>query len=576
MQFVNQLISQIRQLLESMTPGSRMIAVLLLICIVVSSSFLVRGTSSQANAYLYGGRDFSSSELDAMESAFGSSGLHTYERIGRRMSVPASERSAYMKALADNHALPRNLSGSTEDAFDGNILEPMDVQHQRAQLNKEQNIANAIRTFPFVEDAYLTTSEQKKGFGREKKMTAAVFVAPRMGKVLSDDQKRNIMKLVEKSFAGLKYEDIVIADMSNASSLAGDLDPMTAEDQKYFIAKEQQEAQLKAKALNLLRDYGDVRVEVNMELDTTLREASEILKYSDKTTTLSTSEIKKEVESAKPSAGGRPGANPNATSINTSKNLDQFAQESSKQKESSVTEQKRPGTEVVVTDKAGLTPKTASIVVALPQTYYKKAFFRQWLDQNPDKTQTDLASIDKTLLLQGVTNIKAEVDKNVQRQLAALLPPEPPGGDRFPRIVVNDYPDSPAIEPPEPKLTDTLLRYAIENWQVVGLFFLSIAALLFLRSVSRSSPAGSADEGFDNGFSLQLEDPATWDLSALGEGAEAMAASVGGGGGESADGQRGRRFNTTGGEIKEELTTLVRDNPDAAASLLRTWIGDPA
>lgn len=573
MQFVNQLVAQIRQLLESMTPGSRMIAGLLLVCIVVSSVFLVQGTSSKSNGYLFGGRDFNISELDAMESAFGTSGLHTYERVGRRISIPIAERSEYMKALSDNKALPRNLSGSIEDAFSGNFLEPMDVQHQRARLSKEQNTANVIKNFPFVEDAYVTTSEQRQTFGRDKKVTAAIAVVPRAGKTLTTEQQRSIMKLVEKSFAGLKYEDIVIADQSNGSNMTGSSDPMTTEDQKYFLAKEQQEAQLRAKVLNLMRDYGEVRVEVNVELDTTLREASESMKYGEKPTTLSTNEVKKEAESAKPSNGGRPGANPNVPGLNTSKSLEQFAQDSSKQKESNVTEKKVIGHELTVVDKAGLVPKNASIVVALPQTYYKKAFYRQWLDQNPDKTQADLAAIDKQLLIQGVTNIKGEVEKSLQRQLAALLPPEPPGGDRFPRIVVNDYPDSPAELPPEPTLTQVLTTYAIENWQVIGLFFLSIAALMFLRSVSRAAPAASADEGFDNGFSLQLEDPATWDLSSLGEDADQVAAQVGGG---SADSPGSRKFNTTGGEIKEELTTLVRDNPDAAASLLRTWIGDPA
>jgi flagellar M-ring protein FliF len=303
-----------------------------------------------------------------------------------------------------------------------------------------------------------------------------------------------------------------------------------------------------------------------------LREASELFKYNEKPTTLTTNEVKKETESSKPMGGGRPGTSPNATALNQSANLEQFATQSSKQKESNVTENKVAGHEVTVTDKAGLVPRTASIVVSIPQSHYKKAFFRQWLEQNPDKTEADLASIDKTLLVQGVTNVKGEVEKNIQRALATLLPPEPPGGDRFPRVSVGDYPDSPLMEPPEPTFAKILLAAAMENWQVLGLFVLAGVALLFIRSISRSTPGGSTDAGFDNGFSLQLEDPATWDLSALGESSEEVATQSAGGNSEESG--QARKFNTTGGEIKEELTSLVRDNPDAAASLLRTWIGE--
>jgi flagellar M-ring protein FliF len=36
------------------------------------------------------------------------------------------------------------------------------------------------------------------------------------------------------------------------------------------------------------------------------------------------------------------------------------------------------------------------------------------------------------------------------------------------------------------------------------------------------------------------------------------------------------KFQTTGGAIKEELSSLIKQNPDAAANLLRAWIGEAA
>ena len=37
-----------------------------------------------------------------------------------------------------------------------------------------------------------------------------------------------------------------------------------------------------------------------------------------------------------------------------------------------------------------------------------------------------------------------------------------------------------------------------------------------------------------------------------------------------------RRTSSTGGSLRDELTTMVREDPDAAANVLRNWIGDAA
>ena len=37
-----------------------------------------------------------------------------------------------------------------------------------------------------------------------------------------------------------------------------------------------------------------------------------------------------------------------------------------------------------------------------------------------------------------------------------------------------------------------------------------------------------------------------------------------------------RRAQSTGPTLREELSSMVKDDPDAAANVLRTWIGDAA
>ncbi len=132
MQIFNQLIGQIRELMQSMTPASRILGAMLLICIVVSSAFLVRGSTSRSNEYLFGGRDLTESELDSMESAFGVAGLYEYERVGRRIKIPSADRSNYLKALVESHALPRQLGSSIEEALSSaSFLEPIEMGQRR-------------------------------------------------------------------------------------------------------------------------------------------------------------------------------------------------------------------------------------------------------------------------------------------------------------------------------------------------------------------------------------------------------------------------------------------------------------
>src|SRR3569833_2136982 len=69
--------------------------------------FASRGASSE-DVYLLGGQGFSSSEMAAMEAAFGRAKLGGYRIESIRIRVPAGQQAAYMAALADHGAQPTN------------------------------------------------------------------------------------------------------------------------------------------------------------------------------------------------------------------------------------------------------------------------------------------------------------------------------------------------------------------------------------------------------------------------------------------------------------------------------------
>lgn len=568
MKSFNEWLASVRSLVDAMPPQQRILAVLLAACVVASVGFLLRGSSETSREYLLAGKVWTDAELHAAEAAFGSAGLSDYRFEGQRIAVPTDLRDAYIKALAQNNAMPKQLGTSVADALaSNNFLEPLERGRQRMRAAREQEIAVALTRLPFVENALVIYDEDRRGFSTQVARSASVFVQPRAGQTLTDAQKRNIMRQVAFSFGGLLYNDVSVMDLASGQAMSGQDDPMSAEEQKYYYIKDQREADLKEKALNLLADYGDVKVEVHVDLDTTLREATEKLVYNEKPTTVASSTTKVDTESATPTPVGRPGAEPNAIS-NRPTSLAALPQQTNRNKESTSTEQRVTGHETTLTDRVGLSIRYASISVRVPASYYRKAYLRQWLEENPGKSDTDFAALDPKATITNIARVTEEINQKIQQSLAALLPSGTAGSDRFPAVTVTDYLDEPPPPLPAVSMASTSLMYLLAYWQWIVMLLLAFVSLYMLRGFVAAAPGESrTEEAFRKGFDVQLSDPATWDLSALEE--EAF-----GDEDDEEEAESKRRFQNNGAEIKDELTAMVRENPDAAASLLRTWIGD--
>jgi flagellar biosynthesis/type III secretory pathway M-ring protein FliF/YscJ len=99
---------------------------------------------------------------------------------------------------------------------------------------------------------------------------------------------------------------------------------------------------------------------------------------------------------------------------------------------------------------------------------------------------------------------------------------------------------------------------------------IALAAIFSLKGfVAAGNKANNED--FERGFNLPIDEAADIDLSGL-AGDELAMAQEENQDGEGADPNSPPRFKTTGGDIKNDLTAMVRENPDAAATLLRNWI----
>src|SRR5690606_19712361 len=127
------------------------------------------------------------------------------------------------------------------------------------------------------------------------------------------------------------------------------------------------------------------------------------------------------------------------------------------------------------------------------------------------------------------------------------------GDDRKAYIEVYSFTDLPVPETPGPTTTDTAMAWLAESWSTLALLGLVVFSLFMVASWLKS-PIGKSetDKAFEEGFGLEL--PST-PIDALDIG---QASSEGG--------QRRRppAMETSGEEIKEDLSTIIRENPDAA------------
>ena len=577
MNYLNTLFGQARDLVMSMTPQARLMAILMTAVIVVSSAFLVRGTTEQAKDKLFNGYSFKDHEIHQAEIALGKAKLIDFEWNGHQLLVPAKLRDVYIKALADGKAFPKDLGSWTEDALSsGNMLEPFMMVQKRMMAAKQQSISSAIRRLPFVNYAWVEYDEQREGFARNVQRTASVFVQPNNPSPLTQLQKRAIMEMVCRAFAGLELKNVSIMDYTDGSASKGESDAASTQYDKYMQAKQQYEHDLQAKAQKLLNDFntptGEVIVEVEATLDRTLREASESIKYDDKPTPTQSTNSVKTVASIRNPPAGRPGFDPNA-GANRSAQLAQQPESTNNVKESMDTERSVVGETTTLTDRVGFQVKHAAMSVKIPQSYYQKAWEKDWRDrQAPDKRDGTPEPMTKTQLDELVRKTKTDIEGSLVH-LLPKAPAEAAGNDKIsPFISVYDYVDAPLPAIPAPSVAEMGMAWFANSWQTIALVVMAFVAMMMLRSAVKAQPKTN-DEEFSRGFGVSMDTAlAGGELTSFGQDAEEESSAESTANPESA----ARRFATTGEKVREELSTIVRENPTVAVNILRSWISDAA
>ena len=124
-------------------------------------------------------------------------------------------------------------------------------------------------------------------------------------------------------------------------------------------------------------------------------------------------------------------------------------------------------------------------------------------------------------------------------------------------MTVTTFQDIKTAEIPGPAVTQRALTWLGQNWPMLAMVGLVLFSLGMLRSMLRSVPAPPAESAAVS-MRVTATEPKPKESE---EPVEATAA------------RRLRRMTGTGPSLRDELSELVKEDPDSAANILRSWIG---
>jgi len=548
MDFLTRAWIQIRDLFLSLTPAARVTTVVLLGVIVVSLGYLFTSQISTTEGYLMGGESFSPSDLKAMEAAFGKAGLSSYQIEGNRIRIPRGQEAKYMAALVDHNALPPDFGEFLAKAVDSNspFLTAKQLESRKIAA-KERELALIIRSLPGIEKAAVLFDAQTEGGLRAGVVkTASVAVKALGAQPLDVEQVRKIRHLVAASFAGMKPENVTVADM-NGPTYTGSGDPASggsATDDPYIARKREHEKDWQLKILKALAYVPGITVTTNVELDTQQIHRTEDVKYDPKPVPIRVSEN----ESSRTREGGGPGGRPgyvaqqpkaNApTSVSGRTGLSEQEEQSKSETVNALSTQRS------MVEQIGLTPQRVTAAIGVPTSY----FVRLWEERNPAAPgeapkQPDAAQLAK---------IRDEEIKKIRDHVAAILPAAQGVADKTELVTVTEFQDIPGAEIPTPTWLERFWEFLGTSWATLGMLGLAAMSLWIIRSLSRATLPPVSSSPKLPGLPLSESEKEETEKNA-----------------------RFARFTAGGPSLKDELAELVREDPEAAANILRAWIGTP-
>ena len=190
------------------------------------AAWLLRDRPISEEVELLPGTVLPSSELAIVEAAFDRAQLADHRTEAGRIWVPRQRQSAYMRALVDAEALPREFGSSLRRALERNSpWQSRAVQEEMLRVAVQEELAHVICSMPGIERAAVLydVDDRTAGLATAPEPTASVNVRTQPGAELEPARVQAIRVLVAASIAGLSAERVAVTDLRSGRVFAGPL-----------------------------------------------------------------------------------------------------------------------------------------------------------------------------------------------------------------------------------------------------------------------------------------------------------------------------------------------------------------
>ncbi|MCH2115162.1 MAG: hypothetical protein MK171_09680 [Pirellulales bacterium] len=531
-----------------MTPAARVISFLLLGVIVVSLGYLVQHHPATPDAYLFEGEDLPAHDIDRAQAAIGRAQLTGAVRVGNRIKVPNGQKAKYLAAVADDGALPPNYHTLLEKALDLGPFTDGDTRKERLKAAKEQRLSMIVRSMADIEEAQVIYDvREPHGLMRSGKATASVSVRPSLGEPLNPRQAQMIKQAVASAIAGLSLQNVTVTDLNDGATYGdNDVSSLTFETE-YYQHKIALERLMQSKIEDLLHHISGVRIQVSATLDDTIERTTRTVQSEGEAAMISSlaDETSKFVDGSLPgpSANGPRGNRRDESPRKIVKNLDT---------KNVISSDFLPGQKHEVVRQAPLVPTAVRVAVAVPQNYVIEI----WRERQHASGNNPREEFPENPTRKSIQN---GIEEMVKEVVSPLLPKQRVH-DSLSMVSVQFFDTLPPKKITGPSMASQGLAWANQHFNTMTIAVIAMVSLMMLRSMIKSIPQpkptvafAEPSLAFNAGTDATESDADEQD--------------------DPKDEQRLKLHMKKVASLKDDLTSIVQEDPDAAAAILRTWIG---
>jgi flagellar M-ring protein FliF len=531
-------IVQYRDLFRSLKPSQRGTLVVVPLLVGLALAFLLLNGRSSSYVALSWGKTFTTEELMGAEQTLIDAGLSDFRREGQRLMVPRNEADRYNAALLEGGTLPQGWG----DELERQLLEnssPFQTQ-QQSQAARDvalyRTLKRMIQAVPDIEYADVipaSSNRGRRGFGPQPRVTATVVVRPRKGRELSTRLVQSLRAAVSGMIPDLKSADVTVFDQSTGIAHTPESEE-AAFDSRVLNRIREFERDYQSKISEALSYISNVLVTVHVDIDNLKTSITRERSVDPKKTVAIHEETRRDDEKfIQQSPRHEPGAVPNLPrSLNVTGGPQQ--QRTSVVDTSSTVN--IPWVQVREEELIGAMPKSVQVSVKIPEEYYEAIALKQGLTRG----STDA---DKAAFQRAVNDIRTREEAKVRDTTATLIPAtSPPSAVNVSSFVTIE----PADEPVPVSAVDTVTRIAAEWWSAAALALFALFALWTLKKtmpkLPEVTPAAPDPDLFRPPPSVArpLVEP--------------------------------EELRSREPTKRDNVQTIVRDNPEMTATLLSRWI----